>query len=123
MGRLSTITLAAGTGAPPPTDQTATDTVVAPIQAQVHAVFVEEPYNIINWGAPAEAMAPACVDARNRILSTGPHGGDDAPRQAMDAAGCDELAEHHHTPTATRLFGAALALGRASCREKGWKQV
>ncbi len=110
MGRLSTITLAAGTGAPPPTDQTATDTVVAPIQAQIHAVFVEEPYNIINWGVPAEAMAPACVDARNRILATGPHGGDDAPRQAMDAAGCEELADFNHQPTAQRLFGAVLAM-------------
>ncbi len=110
MGRLSTITLAAGTGAPPPTDATGTDAVVAPIQAELHAAFVEEPYNIINWGVPGDAMAPACLDARNRIVATGPHGGDDAPRQVMDMAGCEDLSDFNHQPTAQRLFGAVLAM-------------
>src|SRR3546814_16538045 len=53
MGRLSTITLAAGTGAPPPTDQTATDTVDAPTPAPVNPVFAAAPHNITTWGVPA----------------------------------------------------------------------
>lgn len=108
MNRLSTVTLAAGTGTTPPAGTNGSDEVVAPIQAQLHRSFVEEPYNVINWGT-ATLPAP-CAGVRDQIVASGPHGADDAPRQAMEAAGCDDLADFNQEPTAQRMFGAVLAM-------------
>lgn len=107
MSRLSTITLASGTGHEPPTTPEESGVVVAPIQAELHHAFVEEPYDVLNWGTTA--MDPACAAVRDQIVATGPHGSDDAPRDAMSGAGCDELADFNHDPSAQRLFGAFLA--------------
>jgi hypothetical protein len=54
-------------------------------------------------------MDLGCAAVRDQIVATGPHGSDDAPRAAMSAAGCDELADFNHDPSAQRLFGAVLA--------------
>ena len=112
MSRLSTITLASGTGHEPPTTSAESGLVVAPIQAELHHAFVEEPYDVLDWGTTV--MEPACATVRDQIVATGPHGSDDAPRDAMSAAGCDELADFNHDPSAQRLFGAVLAFFAAA---------
>jgi len=111
MGRLSGALLATGTGQPPPGSGVDADTVMRPLQAQIHAAFVEDPYDYLNWGGP---LPPPCAAVRDRILAGGPHGTDDQPREAMTGAGCDAQAEFNHDPTATRLFGAALTFGAAA---------
>lgn len=108
MSRLSTATLAAGTGHPLPDSATDSGAVVAPIQAQLHGAFVEDPYDVLNWGTTQ--MPPECRAARDQIVAAGPHGTDDGPRTMMDLAGCEELSDFNHNPSAQRLFGATLAL-------------
>lgn len=107
MSRLSTITLASGTGHAPPESPDESGLVVAPIQAELHHAFVEDPYDVLNWGT--STLEPGCAAVRDQIVATGPHGSDDAPRDAMNDAGCEPLADFNHEPTAQRLFGAVLA--------------
>lgn len=108
MSGLSTATLAAGTGHPIPDTTTDSGAVVAPIQAQLHGAFVEDPYDVLNWGTTQ--MSAECRAARDHIVASGPHGTSDGPRRMMELAGCDELADFNHDPSAQRLFGAVLAL-------------
>ena len=110
MGKLSGALLATGTGQPPPDNGVDADEVMRPLQAQIHAAFVEEPYDYLDWGGP---LPPPCAAMRDRILSNGPHGADDEPREAMALAGCQEQADFNHDPTGTRLFGAVLTFGAA----------
>ena len=110
MGKLSGALLATGTGQPPPQNGPDAQTVMRPLQAQIHAAFVEEPYDYLDWGGP---LPPPCAAVRDRILATGPHGTDDGPRQAMASAGCQAQADFNHDPNGTRLFGAVLTFGAA----------
>lgn len=110
MGKLSGALLATGTGQPPPENGVDAHTVMRPLQAQIHAAFVEEPYDYLDWGGP---LPPPCAAMRDRILANGPHGADDGPREAMALAGCQAQADFNHDPTGTRLFGAVLTFGAA----------
>lgn len=109
--RLSGALLATGTGQPPPESAVDADAVMEPLQAEIHAAFVEAPYDYLNWGGP---LPETCAAARDEILATGPHGADDEPRQIMEAAGCHDQAEFNERPNANRLFGAILTLGAAA---------
>jgi hypothetical protein len=111
MGRLSGALLATGTGAPPPEDGLDADTVMRPLQTQIHAAFVEQPYDYLDWGGPLTA---GCAAARDRILADGPHGSDDEPRTEMADAGCQEQADFNQQPTGSRLFGAVLTFAAAT---------
>jgi hypothetical protein len=110
MGKLSGALLATGTGEPPPEDGIDADAIMRPLQAQIHAAFVEEPYDHLNWGGP---LPPPCAAARDEILATGPHGANNEPRETMQDAGCQQQADFNHDPTGTRLFGAVLTFGAA----------
>lgn len=110
MGKLSGALLATGTGQPPPENGADADTVMRPLQAQIHAAFVEQPYDYLDWGGP---LPPPCAAMRDRILATGPHGADDEPREAMALSGCQAQADFNHDPNGTRLFGAVLTFGAA----------
>lgn len=70
------------------------------------AGFVRDPYDTINWGRPLTDTA--CAAPRNQTLTDGPHGYDDAPRQAMTEAGCDAEVEFNAQASADRLIGALL---------------
>lgn len=65
--------------------------------------FVDEPYDLINWGEP---LRGECAQARNEILSEGPHGSDDRPREIMRQHGCDAQAEFNATPSDNRAVGS-----------------
>jgi TrbL/VirB6 plasmid conjugal transfer protein len=107
MGSISGALFATASGQPPPDSDIDADAVLAPLQTEIHAAFVEAPYDYLNWGGP---LTGPCAAARDRILADGPHGADDAPRQAMTAADCREQAEFNHDPNGSRLFGAVLTL-------------
>ncbi|HEY3140223.1 MAG TPA: hypothetical protein VGJ86_03795 [Acidimicrobiales bacterium] len=107
MGTVSGALLSAGSGQPPPHNGADAQTVLAPLQAQIHKAFVEDPYDVLNWGGP---LTGDCADTRDQILATGPHGTSDDPRNAMHDAGCDDQADFNHEPTGTRLNGAILTL-------------
>ena len=107
MGSTSGAIFATANGDAPPANGHAADSVLHPLQAQIHSAFVEQPYDILNWGAP---LTGRCATARDQILDDGPHGNDDAPRNVMTAAGCDQAAKFNHDPNGTRLFGAVLTL-------------
>jgi hypothetical protein len=107
MGSTSGAIFATANGDAPPENGVDADAVLAPLQAQIHSAFVEQPYDILNWGAP---LSGQCAAARDQILVDGPHGNDDEPRDAMDAAGCAEASDFNHDPNGTRLFGAVLTL-------------
>lgn len=107
MGSTSGALFATASGEPPPENGIDADAVLAPLQGEIHSAFVEEPYDILNWGAP---LTGQCAAARDRILAEGPHGNDDEPRDAMNLAGCTEAADFNHDPNGTRLFGAVLTM-------------
>jgi hypothetical protein len=112
MGTASGAVLATGTGHPPPDDNAGVTEVLAPLQAQIHRAFVEDPYHHLNWGTAT--LPAACAAIGDRILATGPHGNDDTPRRAMDTAGCGDLADFNADPTASRMFGAVLTLAASA---------
>ena len=72
------------------------------------AGFVRDPYDTISWGQLLDGTG--CADARNQSLASGPHGFDDAPRQLMEAAGCQAQAGFNAEATVGRLVGALLYL-------------
>lgn len=111
MGTVSGALLSTGTGKPPPDDALDADAVLEPLQAHLHQAFVEDPYDHLNWGG--SDMPTACRSMRDRIVSMGPWGNSDAPREAMELAGCQEQAEFNHDPSGQRLFGAVLTMTAA----------
>lgn len=111
MGTVSGALLSTGTGQPPPDDALDADGVLKPLQAHLHQAFVEDPYDHLNWGGPD--MPASCRNMRDRILALGPWGNSDAPRDAMELAGCTEQAEFNHDPSGQRLFGAVLTMTAA----------
>ena len=61
---------------------------VANMQRQIHCVFVEQPYDYLNWVRP---LTGECADRRNQILAHGPHERDDEPRDMMNGGVCSRL--------------------------------
>jgi hypothetical protein len=98
--------LSSGTGEPPPDDAVDAQQVLAPLQGQIHELFVAEPYNQLNWGTEASEVPQRCELMLDRIVLFGPHGSSDGPRRAIDQAGCGDLAEFNARPTPARLYGA-----------------
>ena len=94
------------------------DSVVGPALAWVHELYVDRPYDAINWGGP---IPEQCLAARDLILrggewngetiAGGPWGDDDKPRWLMGQAGCEAQADFNHEPTMERFGLAAVALG------------
>lgn len=85
----------------------ATNSAVDPIRETLHETFVEVPYDLLNWGTTS--FPAACRQVRDLAVASGPHGADDLPRNAMEQAGCPELADFNHKPTGTRMVGAMMA--------------
>lgn len=111
VGTLSGAVLATGTGHPPPGDGDQAGAVLRPLQARIHAAFVEQPYDHLAWGGP---LPERCATARDRIVAAGPHGSDNQPREVMAVAGCQAQAEFNADPTGTRLSGAVLTAAAAA---------
>ncbi|MFP3899528.1 MAG: hypothetical protein ACLFXM_01655 [Acidimicrobiia bacterium] len=110
MDQAETALFAIGQGRDPATaerDETVTP-AVEQVQAQIHEVFVEAPYEYLNWGGPLEGR---CADARDEVLASGPHGNDAFPREVMRDAGCHAEADFNETPGGQRLMGALLSMG------------
>ncbi len=94
--------------------------VVCPFGKGLHTAFVERPYDMLSWGTDLGSggedtnLLQRCAARRDEILLTGPHGASDGPRFMMGTAGCEELADFNHDPTAGRaglaLFVAATSI-------------
>jgi hypothetical protein len=69
--------------------------------------FVAEPYDLINWG---ESLSGECAAARDEILSRGPWGSDDEPRDIMRDHGCDEQADFNHDPSDSRSAASLIVM-------------
>jgi hypothetical protein len=98
-----------------PTEGTHRDVkhVVDDVQAEIHNVFVEQPYDYLNWGRRISDDPDdhdRCRDARNQAVATGPHESDDKPRDLMEDAGCDREAEFQAQPSMSRLTGAIVSM-------------
>jgi hypothetical protein len=88
-------------------------TSLAPVQRQIQVAFIEQPYDYLNWGGN---LTGACAEARNHIVSTGPHGDNGWPRRHMARAGdeCRAAARFNASPSGDRWFGALLNLVAAT---------
>ncbi len=87
--------------------------VVDDVQGEIHAVFVEEPYDWLNWNRRISDKPEdhdRCLNARNQALASGPHESDDKPRDLMHDAGCDAEADWQAEPTMSRLTGAIVTM-------------
>jgi hypothetical protein len=87
------------------------EAVACPFGQSLHAVFVERPYDLLNWGrdlGDATSEDGNCAQARDAILLGGPWGARDEPRFMMGAAGCEAEADFNHEPSADRAGLAGL---------------
>ncbi|GAA1095288.1 type IV secretion system protein [Nocardiopsis metallicus] len=73
-------------------------------------VLIVQPHQALNYGTTIDEDH-ACWDAYREIVETGPWGDEDDPRERMNEAECEALADYNADPTADRLFGALLLLG------------
>ncbi|HEX6419038.1 MAG TPA: type IV secretion system protein [Acidimicrobiales bacterium] len=91
----SHLVLAAGLDQPPcedltpvhPREDPCADYVraaLAPAQKEIQQVFIEQPYDYLNWGRLL--THEECRVARDEIVSIGPHGDDGWPRRHMERA-------------------------------------
>ena len=100
-------------GAPNPDPANATKSdiqrAVRDVQSELHNVFVQQPYDQINWGRDLKGQG-SCEAARNQALGSGPHDNDPKPRDLMEGAGCDAEAEFNKDPSTSRLGGAFLSM-------------
>ncbi len=107
MDKASSALLVAGQGKDPAGADDDVGPAVRDVQKQIHGVFVEQPYDYLNWGHP---LAGPCADARNEALALGPHGSDDTARDLMGDADCDAEVDFNETPNGTRLLGTLLSM-------------
>jgi hypothetical protein len=124
MDQASTALLAAGQGADPAAFEApeGADPEVARqyrrrlvnlLNRGIFDAFVEQPYDILNWGEPLRGDdMETCASRRNWIVARGPWGTDEGARDAMHEAGgaCEQLASFNAEPSGERLVGAVLVL-------------
>jgi hypothetical protein len=103
------------------------DGAVRRVQGRLHGVFIDEAYDMIQWGGP---LKEPCKKRRNEILSgnvdtswwydvrdkadfldTGIFGANDQPYQLMgDLSECEDVANFNATPSSDRLGSAVLCM-------------
>jgi hypothetical protein len=87
----------------------------APLLGNIHAAFVDVPYQLLNWGRQLDVpgQQSPCLATEAQVLAEGPWGTSNTPRDMMDSAGCSALATFNADPSADRLIGALLCLSAA----------
>ena len=87
----------------------------APLLGNIHAAFVDVPYQLLNWGRQLDVpgQQSPCLATEAQVLAEGPWGTSNTPRDMMDSAGCSALATFNADPSADRLIGAFLCLSAA----------
>ncbi|HEU0170106.1 MAG TPA: hypothetical protein VFR26_01610 [Acidimicrobiales bacterium] len=113
MDNASVDLLVAGQGKDPAGNDRDISQVVDDVQKRIHTVFVEQPYDYLNWGHILEdnpSRTNDCADTRNLIVAFGPHESDPWPREQMRAAGCNDEADFNELPTTQRLLGAVFSM-------------
>lgn len=84
--------------------------VVAALTGRLHQSFVEQPYELVQWGA---AVPPHCRDRRDSVLAAGPAGDRDRIVAGMNGGGCEALYRFNRDPSMERLGVALMALAAA----------
>jgi TrbL/VirB6 plasmid conjugal transfer protein len=108
--------LTATGGDPNDVDGAEVATALRPLQRELHEVFVEQPFDYLNWGKP---LSGTCATARNNILSvmggsadptweTATKASDSWARRYMQRQGCAEEARFNASPSGSRVVGALL---------------
>jgi hypothetical protein len=113
MDKASVDLLVAGQGKDPAGNDRDISQVVDDVQKRIHHVFIEQPYDYLNWGHILEDNPNSdgdCADVRTRVLAFGPHESDPWPREQMRAAGCEEEADFNAEPSTQRLLGALFSM-------------
>jgi hypothetical protein len=78
--------------------------VGCPFAETIRVVFVEQTYDLVNWGANLETYEGGrCAATRDEIVRQSPFEDSAEPREMMEDAGCGELAEFNEEPTMERL--------------------
>lgn len=90
------------------------DAVIFDVQSRMQALFVQDPYMVLNWGETLDT--PETTDCRlraMRILSVGPHGSEAWPRDYMRRSAepaCARAADFNAQADTSRMVGALLTL-------------
>ena len=83
------------------------DAAVAPLAAQIQESFIDQPYDLLQWGT---AVPAACAGPRDAVLAAGPGGNRDQIVAAMDRPPCSALYRFNREPSTERLAVAVLVL-------------
>jgi hypothetical protein len=90
-------------------DQFDVEAALLPVQRRLHDVFVEQPYDYLNWGRP---LTGECATRRDNILSVGLDLDDEWARRYMgdrdDSGPCEEEAAFNASPARSDRWIAAL---------------
>lgn len=82
--------------------------ILRPLAAGIHRAYVEEPWELMTWGALLDGTP--CARARDAVLAVGP-GSDPRPWDVMgQVPGCEEHADFSRRATFERLAVATLVL-------------
>jgi predicted RNA-binding Zn-ribbon protein involved in translation (DUF1610 family) len=89
-----------------------TDGAMGPLKKAVLSSEVQNPYDLLNWGAP---LTGRCAAIRDEALSLGPWGTASAPRDTMaKAPECQAAATFNAEPSWQRVAGAGFAMLNAT---------
>ncbi|WP_028649010.1 type IV secretion system protein [Nocardiopsis sp. CNT312] len=80
-----------------------------PLTDALTDVLIVQPHQALNYGEVLDETHP-CWDTYRQVVQDGPWGDDDTPRDMMNDAGCEDLAEYNASPTMDRLLGTVLLL-------------
>jgi hypothetical protein len=93
-------------GQPPSDDGSQVAQIVDPLRAELHDVLIEEPHQIINWGAP---LSGDCARVARELVAESAWGTSDTPRERMRDAGCGAAAAFNEKPSFERMASAWMA--------------
>ncbi|GAC1362442.1 MAG: hypothetical protein NVSMB32_02770 [Actinomycetota bacterium] len=83
------------------------DAAVAPLTAELQRSFVQQPYELLQWGT---LVPPNCRAARDAVLAASPGGNRNTVVSVMDQPGCTALYRFNRDPSTERLGVAVVVL-------------
>jgi len=83
------------------------DAAVAPLTAQIQHSFIQQPYELLEWGS---IVPPTCAPYRDAVLAAGPGGDRNLLVATMNRPECSSLYRFNRDPSTERLGVAVLVL-------------
>ena len=84
---------------------------IAPLTEQIRRSFVEQPYELLEWGTQ---VPPGCTAFRDAVLAAPPGGDRNRLVSVMNVPGCETLYRFNRDPSTERLGVALLVLVAAA---------